>query len=269
MRPIRVPLLALALALAASACTSDAGDDGAGAGDTTGSAIADGEVAAAAQGSSTADDRTTTGSGITVVGEGRVSGAPDTVRTTVGVEVVADQVDAALTRSNERAGAVIDAVREAGVAEEDVQTQQLSVRPQFGDPTEGGGRPEIVGYVATNLVEVRIRDTGRVGEVLSAAVEAGGDAARVQGLSFAVEEDDELLASARDAAFADARAKAEQYASLADGELGELVSISEQVSAPPVVTRFEGSTEAAAGPVPIEPGTEEVSVRITAVWALS
>jgi uncharacterized protein YggE len=215
--------------------------------------------------------------GITVIGTGRISGKPDTLRGTVGVEVERPSIEEALDAANAAAGRVISAAREQGVEERDIQTTEFSVHPRFNEPPvhPGPGGPqdgsEIRGYVAANLVEVKIRDLNRVGGVLQGIVEAGGDAARVHGVSFTLEDNEELLKAAREAAFADAQKRANHYAELAGRGLGTLVSLSEAVESDPPRIPFEdrAGEGAAAQAVPVMPGEEEVTVRITAVWALS
>ena len=215
--------------------------------------------------------------GITVIGTGRISGEPDTLRATFGVEVERPSVEEALGVANAAANRMTSALREQGVEEQDIQTAEFSVRPRFGEPpvqpapAEPQDESEIRGYIVTNLVEVQIRDMERVGEVLQAAVEAGGDAARVRGVSFTLEDNEELLQAAREAAFADAQQRANHYAQLAERELGPLVSLSEAVESDPPRRPSEGAAAAGAEPqaVPVTPGEEEVTVRITAVWALS
>lgn len=209
---------------------------------------------------------------ITVNGTGRITGSPDTLRATVGVEVQRPAVQEALDAANAAVDQVLTALEEAGVADDDLQTMQFSVHPQYRH--REGQPPEITGYVVTNLVEAKIRDLDNVGAVLSQAVSAGGDAARVQGIAFALEDNAALLADARAAAFADARSKAEQYAELAGVELGELLSISEvNADLPPPVAygdtaAMEESARGAAAPVPVRPGSQEVAVTVTASWDL-
>jgi uncharacterized protein YggE len=207
---------------------------------------------------------------VTVEGVGRVSGEPDTLRVTLGVSVTRPSVDEALTVANERADAVLAGLREAGVAEKDIQTRDFALQPEYRHREDEP--PQITGYTVRNLVEAKVRELARAGEVLTAAVEAGGDAARVESVGFFLEDNAELLRQAREAAFADARAKAEQYAELADRRLGALLSISETTNEAPPPVPFDAAAadEAAraAAPVPIEAGQSEVSVHVTAVWAL-
>lgn len=116
---------------------------------------------------------------------------------------------------------------------------------------------------------VTARDIDAAGGLISAAVEAGGDAARLSGISFALEDDETLLAEARDDAYATARNKAEQYARLSGKELGEVISIAEDVAQGPRPYTSAGADLAAArSAVPIEAGSTEVSVTVDVRWAV-
>ncbi|MBW3562701.1 MAG: SIMPL domain-containing protein [Actinobacteria bacterium] len=254
-----------AFALLVGGCAAT-GDDGDGARGTTGERSGGARAAAFVQPGD--ESPPSVADGITVIGTGRITGAPDTLRTTVGVEVERDGVDTALAAANEAAQRVIDAVRDAGVAEEDVQTREFSVEPRYDHPNNG--QPVLRGYVVRNLVEVKIREPDRAGDVLTAATEAGGDDARVRGVRFALEDNDALLDAARERAFEDARSRAEQYAELAGRGLGPLVSVSEHLSTPPPAEHFDAGAarEAAPGAVPVQPGQQEVQVQVTAVWTL-
>jgi uncharacterized protein YggE len=209
--------------------------------------------------------------GVTVVGTGEVSGKPETLRARVGVEVTEPGVQAALDAANTAADKVLGALRDAGVADEDLQTAELSVRPQREPPREGEP-PKVTGYVATNRVSVTITQIDQAGQILQAAAEAGGDAARIAHVRFALEDDTELLKQARQRAMQKAQAKASQYAELAEADLGEVISISEQVTGrPPVPQQFGGDAAALAqegGAPPVEPGEQDVSVRVEVNWAL-
>lgn len=247
-------------ALLAVACSSETPSTGSApaTGDAEGVALASAAVGGSADGALAA--------GITATGTGRVTGQPDTLRATVGVEVRRDRVDDALTAANDAAQQVIDTLTGEGVAEQDIQTVDVSVRPEYGDQTDGS-QPRITGYVATNLLQVRLSDLAGAGAVLDTAVRAAGDAARLQGVSFSLEDNQELVRAARERAFADARTTAEQYAELAGVELGGLVSVAEISSAPPPAA--DVATEAFAGDsaVPIQPGQQQVSVSVTTVWS--
>ncbi len=207
--------------------------------------------------------------GVTVDGVGRVTGVPDVLRATIGVEVRRPAVQEALDAANAGAERVLAALRDAGVEERDVHTRDLAVYPEYHSPAPDAP-PEISGYVVVNLVEAKLRELDRVGELLDAVLRAGGDDARLNGVAFALEDNAELLEAARDAAFADARAKAEQYARLAGGSLGPLVRLVEADAATPMAHEYETDDAMAAArqDVPIAPGEQEVQVRATATWRL-
>ena len=203
--------------------------------------------------------------GVLVTGLGTVSGRPDVLRFGVGVEVTADTVDAALTQANVAAERVLAALRQRGIADGDLQTAAVQVHPSYDDR----GR-EVTGYVVSQSVAVKVRDLDAAGATITAAVEAGGDAARLSGVSFALEDDEELLAAARRQAFEAARAKAEQYADIAGAELGGVLSVRETLQQGP--QPFPYATDAGGGAeatrVPIEAGSAEVSVAVDVRWAL-
>lgn len=206
-------------------------------------------------------------SGVTVVGSGTSSAQPDVLYVDVGVEVEAKQLSEAFTQASEAADRVVAALQGLGIAEEDIQTQDLSVRErraELSPPEPAIGRAEITGYVVRNMLQVTIDDVDRAGEVLAAVVEAGGDAARVDGLRFAIEDDDALRRQAREEAVEQARTKAEQYAELVGRELGPVVAVTEVGTVPPTppVVRLD-----VAAP-PVEPGLTTVSVQVQATWEL-
>ena len=203
--------------------------------------------------------------GVDVGGTGRASGVPDVLRFTVGVEVTAPTVDGAVRAANAAQARVIAELKERGVAARDVQTASVRVDPRYDDKGQ-----RITGYVVTQDVRVTVRDLRKAGATMSAAVAAGGDAARLHGVAFELEDDEALRREARDAAFADAKAKAEQYARLADRSLGAVQSIREDVrppSPPYPVAEMARAADAVAS-FPIEPGSSEVTVDVQVRWAL-
>lgn len=237
-----------------------------------GDAAAGTAAAPAAGTAGTAGPEVGAADGVTVTGVGEVTSRPDVLRATLGVEVTDPSVSAALDTASQRAEAVIAALEEAGVAPEDIRTQEITLRRAHPEPPHEPGTeppPEERPFLAVNQLEVRIRDVEGAGDILQAAVEAGGDAARLRHVRFDVEDDEAILADARERAFADAREKAEQYAQLADRELGDLQAVREGGTRPPgpgPVAEDVGAAPPAAPPV--EPGTEQLTVHVTAVWSL-
>ena len=206
-----------------------------------------------------------TATGVTVVGEGRVEVAPDLALLTIGVEARRPTVEEARAAAAQAQTAVLEALRGAGVAQEDVQTTALSVQPDF-EYSEQGRR--LLGYVVTNQVQAKVRALDSVGPLVDAAVSAGGDLTRLDSLSFVLSEPEAARAQAREEAIANARAEAEQLASLLGVRLGAPVSV-EDVGATeggpsPVMMRMEARDSAAQ--TPIEPGRTEVRAQVRVRW---
>ncbi len=204
--------------------------------------------------------------GISVSGRGEVFGTPDTLTATIGISVGKPTVNEAVDIAALRATDLIDALRGLGVAEEDIQTSNYSIYPEYDYQEDR--TPRIIGYRVDNRLNIKIRDLDRAGEVLDAATAAAGDEVRVRGVSFVLEDNDALLVAARSAAWEDAKAKAEQLADLAGVTLGAPVTISESVGSVP--GPIYARAEVAPGDVatPIQPGQETVSVDITVTFAI-
>ena len=113
-----------------------------------------------------------------------------------------------------------------------------------------------------------LHDLTRAGTVIDEAVASAGDSGRLDGVAFSISDSSPLLAAARQQAVAAARVQAEQLAAAAGESLGALVSLSdEQQSDSPDLLPFAANTAAsAAAPVPVRPGTQQLSVAVTAVW---
>ena len=202
---------------------------------------------------------------VQVSGVGTVSAVPDIMIVFLGVEVRGESVAVARTSAAQRAQAVITALRDAGVAADDVQTVRYSIQPQYRYPDNGA--PVLESYVVANTVRAVVRDLATSGEVIDAAVAAGGDAATVSGVQFELADDAAALTGARQAAWADATSRASQLAALAGRTLGRVLSIEESMHAPtigdPVARRASDLS------TPIEAGTVDATVSIAVRFALS
>ncbi|MYR08811.1 DUF541 domain-containing protein [Gordonia sp. SID5947] len=205
---------------------------------------------------------------VTVVGSGKVTGTPDTLRADIGVEATAADVSSALNEASAKVRQVTDAVVAAGVERKDIQTQQVDLSPRYSSPAPGG-TADISGYQATNTVRVTIRDIGKASDILAAAATAGGDNTRISNVSFAIDDDADLMKKAREAAFDDARSRADQYASLAGDSLGKVQTISETTSGQDQPAPLKQDSSVAATRVPVEPGEQTLTFTVTVTYALS
>jgi uncharacterized protein YggE len=204
------------------------------------------------------------GARITVTGTGAVSGTPDQLMLYMGVQTNGSSVSAALQRANRAVSAVTRALTRTGVRGSDIQTSGLSIQPDYT-----GNSTVPAGYGVGESIDVTLRTLAAAGTQISDAVRAGGNATQVDGISLNLNDTSSLLAAARAKAAADARTKAGQYARALGMSLGPVVSVSEQHPAP-VLPMFAAPSagRAAASPVPVSPGSQQVTVTVTAVFAL-
>ena len=204
---------------------------------------------------------------LVVTGTGEASARPDVAVISAGVVVQADAASAALAENTRAMNAVLEELRAAGLAQEDVQTSQFSVTPLYETRQPDPQRtepPGIIGYQVSNQVTARVRDIDRLGATLDALVGAGANS--IDGPYFEIADPKQLQGEARDAAVADALAKARRYATAAGVELGEIIAIEEAGAfAPP---RPMMRAEAMAASVPIAPGQSELSASVTITFAL-
>ena len=204
--------------------------------------------------------------GITVSGSGSVFGEPDVAVVTLGVEAQAATVGEARTQAAERMDAMLQALKDGGVADDDIQTTRFSVQPQY-DFVDG--RQELRGFLVNNVATVKVREIDDTGDLIDGALAAGGDLSRVDSLAFTIDDPSALEEEARTKAVQDARARAETLAEAAGVELGDARSIIES-RAPVVPVGFAREELAQAGDVasPIELGELEVQVDVQVVYGL-
>ena len=204
-------------------------------------------------------------SGVVVDGLGKVTGTPDVLTASLGVSVRRADVSTALKDANALQARVTAALKKDDVPAADLQTSNVSVNQGY----DNRGRRD--GYQVDETLTARLHDLARAGRVIADAVAAGGDSATLQGVGFSLEGDSALLGRARDAAFADAKAKAQRYAELSGRALGEVQLIAETTTPPPelmnqALKAFDSAR--AAAPVPLETGSQQVSVSVTVRFAL-
>lgn len=198
---------------------------------------------------------------ITAKGVGRVTGIPDTVVVTLGVETESGRASEALSVNSDRTNAVIRLIKEAGVADEDIKTSQFSINPRY----DFEGRA-ITGYVVTNLLTARLGEGRDTGALIDAAAGAAGNDVRVQSVQFEIDDEGSLFAEARADAVRQARTQAEQLAEAADVELGEVRSIVESSTERPPGPLPLGRTEDMASSVPLQPGSQELTLEVQVVY---
>jgi len=206
--------------------------------------------------------------GIWVTGQGKVTAVPDIVALRLGVEAQEASVAEAQTQAAEAMDKVTEALTDNGVAEKDIQTQYYSISKVTKWDREKE-EETVIGYRVTHTVTVKIRDIDKAGAIIDAVAEAGGDLTRINSIGFAIDDPSAYYEEAREKAMADAKAKAEQLAELADVTLGKPTYISESTYFPPI-TRGAVYEEAVPAPAEttISPGEMEISLTVQVGYAI-
>jgi uncharacterized protein YggE len=204
---------------------------------------------------------------ITVTGEGRVGAPADAARVELGVEVTALTPAEALAAAADVERAMVESARTAGVEDRRITTGWAGVDAEW---EHTGGRPRLRGYTARIVVRIDVTDLASVGRIASAALDGGGQSARLHGLVPRVSDPTEPERAARERAFAAAKDKAEQFAALAGARIGRLVTLTDakrgwQPGPGPVMA---ARTVSAGEPLDVRAGEHEVAVEVVATWEL-
>jgi uncharacterized protein YggE len=201
---------------------------------------------------------------VAVVGVGRAKVSPDTAVLTLGVRTQQPSPGQALQACSEGVQSVTEAVRPLVAGSQALQSGQLRVRPEYEHGPKG---QHLLGYVAEASLRVRSRQLDDMGRIASAALEAAGDAGVVHGLALVAEDTGAAETTARERAVADARSRAEQYASLAGSRIGGLLELSELPGTARRAFRA-AAAPASANFMPVEPGEFEIAAQVFVTWAL-
>jgi len=198
---------------------------------------------------------------LTVTGDATVAVAPDAAVIRIGVSSSAKTAREASDANAKQMTAVMAAIKEAGIADRDVQTSRLSLQPQY-DPNKSG-TARLLGFQVTNQLTIKIRDIDKMPAILDRAIAAGAN--EMSGIEFVVSEQSKLLDQARDDAIGDARRKAELYAKAAGVKVGQVIAISEEGSNPPPRPMVQAMR---AGAVPVAPGEQTLRASVTVTYAI-
>lgn len=202
-----------------------------------------------------------------VTAVGKTTRVPDIATIRAGVVTQAPTAAAALADNAARVTRVLAALKQAGVADRDVQTATISLQPQYryGENVP----PVITGYQASNSVAVRFRDVKRSGAILDALVKEGAN--QIDGPNLSIDKADAAEDEARTDAVAKARARAEVYARAAGMQVNRILSISEGEGDQPPIARPRGVAlrmEASADSTQVAPGEQDVTVAVTVRFLL-
>jgi uncharacterized protein YggE len=209
--------------------------------------------------------------GITVAGEGKVTGKPDLALITLGVATLRPTVGEAREAAATALTGILDSMRANGVADDDIQTSQLNIYPEYDYSNDGNQR--LRGFRVNNTVTAKLRDIDTTSDVVDDAVSAGGDETTIQSIAFTIDDPENLREQARAAAVADAKRRAETLASASGVKIGNPINISESGGFQPPLPYAERAIAAdaasqAGASTPIEPGELDVIINVSVTWEI-
>lgn len=209
------------------------------------------------------EDRSRT---ILVEGKGEASGVPDIATVVAGVVTQAASATEAIKANNDAVTRVLSVADEFGIAGKDLQTSGFTVSPRYDREKPG----VIAGYNVTNRVRMVSRDLDNLGKLLDALIQSGSN--RIDGVTFGIDQPDDIAAQARKNAMRDARERAMLYAAEADGRLGKVIRIQENVVAAPMpraAVAMESARFSADSQVPIARGEQVMTARVIVEFELT
>lgn len=213
---------------------------------------------------------------VSVSGMGTASVPPDLAVVTLGVQTDAETAAQAMTQNSTQMQAVMAALQKAGVAAADIHTTVIQLYPRYENPPTPSTQsqtqpqpaitgPKVIGYTASNTVEVKVRKLDSIGTLLDQIVSAGGN--QIQGIQFQVSDPSQALDQARESAMKDATHKATQLATLAGAHIGQVLTISEN-SQGPIPFQAPAMAQASVA-VPVSPGQTDITVSVQVTWEIT
>ncbi len=206
---------------------------------------------------------------IHVTGSGSVAGEPDIATLNLGVSVEKLTVAEAREEAARAMTALIDSLIANNIAENDINTQNFSIYPQY-DYSEG--ERKLRGYRVNNTVRAKVRELETLSDVIDDAAEAGGDSIVVNSIQFMIDDTTPLQTQARSLAVINAEAKAQTLADASGVVLGKPVTITENTyfESPPIQYAAEAAfaDDGARTSTPISPGELTITVNVTVTYEI-
>jgi len=193
---------------------------------------------------------------ITVTGEALISAEPDQAQLDIGVVTQARTAPEASKENAERLGRVLSEIKKLLGKADEVKTSGYALTPTYRYPQ--GGKPEIVGYNASNTIRIKTTNLDLVGRLIDSTMQAGAN--NVNRLVFTLKDEQSAQLEALRAASLKARSKAEAIATALGLKIVKITAVTEgERMIQPIVRQVTAlRAEAAPAQTPVEPGTVDV-----------
>lgn len=159
---------------------------------------------------------------ISINGYGKIIGSNDIAVTTIGFSNTDKEVGTAQAANKKVMDQVMADLQKIGIENKDLQSNYM-IYPEYNYTQTKG--TELKGYKVTNSITIKVRDLTKVNDVLNLAGKYGAN--EVGGLSFTIDDPENLKKEARDKALVDAKEKAQILAQKLGLKLGGVMYYSE------------------------------------------
>lgn len=207
------------------------------------------------------------GTKLDVSATGKVTRVPDIAIISAGVVTRSATAVAAIQQNADRMERVRAAIKRAGIEDRDIQTSSINLNPEYR--YEQNKTPQLVGYTASNQLNVRFRDIRNSGKILDALVAEGAN--QINGPTLTIDKPEAALDEARAKAIAVGRARAELYARALGMRVVRLLAVSETGGyqmPPPMPVMMRGEMAAQSADTKIDPGEQELQVTLGMAFEL-
>ncbi len=201
---------------------------------------------------------------VSVTGEGIVKVVPDQVTIRMSVENTGDDPITLKTLNDKAVDGVLQHIKNSGVEAKDVQTQYVTLNKLYDYNTK------TYSFQATQTITVLLRDLKKYDVLISGLMQRGIN--RIDGITFGSSKSDDMQAQARKKAIANAKMKADEYATVLNQKIGKAIQINEQGSnIPPPMPMYR--TEAMmmssdGGGETLAVGEMEITAKIQVIFEL-
>lgn len=219
--------------------------------------------------------------------QGKVTAVPNLAMLNLTIITEGGRADKVQEEGAKKMNSVLNFLENEGIKKEDVKTIDFNLRPKYYYPgdypripcpralSESGfscppNSPVIIGYRLDQTLQVKVRDFGKIGKIISQSVSRGVN--QISNVWFTIEDIDQFKKQAREKAFEKAKEQARDLARLGGFKIKKILNVSEgQVLLPrPVPIRAEAmeTGDAEVGLAKVEPGTQEVTVNLVVTFEI-
>lgn len=204
---------------------------------------------------------------ISVSASGTIKVKPDAVRINLTVTNVSPTSATALANANTASNKVRAALTSNGITSQYIKSTKITTFPEYNYTAAGGS--VLIGYRASQSLEVIVRNSANAGTVVDAIVAAGGDALSVDGVTPFIYDDSDATQSARITAVKKAKTKAASYAKLLGVKLGSVIFLEESTSGSNYPYMMAVAKSADSSATQVDLGQQDVTVTVSTKWSIS